>query len=157
MQVGEKKSGHQWKTCFGGALSALVFFCLTGGGAAARAADDPPQKVQPVVITTEESIKKTGALAGSLDVFLVPVLAIGTGKCKATAALTEPQDGEVISLFCLGACCGPYSVIDYKTGASDYSVSTTVSVETYGILFMVATAAGPAENFPKKVSITVQF
>jgi hypothetical protein len=120
-------------------------------------AADATQKIQPVVITTEASIKKTGSFAQSLDVFIVPVAAIGTGKCKATLALAEPLDGEVISLVCWGVCCGPYSVFDYKTAASQYSVSTTITVETWGAFFVVATIAGPADNFPKKCSVTVQF
>jgi len=138
-------------------LTAVAFLCLVAGATKARAADDTPQKVQPVVITTEQSVKKTGSLQSSLDVFIVPVLAVGSGKCKATAALADPLDGEFISIFCLGACYGPYSVVDANTGYSSYSVSTTVSVETYGILCVLATAVGPAENFPKKLAVTIQF
>ena len=75
------------------------------------------------------------------------IAAIGSGKCKATLTLAESLDGEVISLV----CCGPYSVFDYKTATSQYSVSTTVTVETWGVFFVVATIAGPADNFPQKV------
>jgi hypothetical protein len=137
-----------------GTVAAGLLWLFAAGPAMAA---DATQKIQPVVITTEASIKKTGTFAQNLDVFIVPVAAIGSGKCKATLALAEPLDGEVISLVCWGVCCGPYSVFDYKTAASQYSVSTTVTVETWGVFFVVATIAGPAENFPKKGSVTVQF
>jgi len=138
-------------------LTVFAFLCMVAGDTKLGIADDTPRKVQPVVITTEQSVKKTGSLPSSLDVFIVPVLAVGSGKCKATAALADPLDGEFISIFCLGACYGPYSVVDANTGYSSYAVSTTVSVETYGILCVFATAVGPAENFPKKLTVTIQF
>lgn len=146
-------------------LNRLCLFLLTAAAVcwlescAATKADAAatPEKVQPVVITTEMSIKKTGAFARNLDMFLVPVAAIGSGKCKATLALAEPLDGEFISLVCWGICCGPYCVFDYKAATSSYSVSTTVTVETWGAIFVVATIAGPADHFPKKCTVTVQF
>lgn len=148
-------------------VSAKLFFRFLLGAAAAgwfgmftvapAGAADTISKVQPVVITPEASIKKTGTFAKNLDVFIVPVAAIGSGKCKATLALAEPLDNEIVNLFCWGVCSGPYSVFDYKTAASQYSVSTTVTVEAWGAFFVVATMAGPADNFPKKCSVTVQF
>ena len=120
-------------------------------------AADLTQKIQPVIITAEASIKKSGTFAHAFDVFIVPVLAIGSGKCKATLALAEPKDAEVMSLFCYGICFGPYTVFDCNTATSQYSVSTTVSVESWGGFFLLATSAGPAENFPQKLSVTVQF
>lgn len=147
-----EKNGIMKKCCMF-LLAALAAGCfgLCGQGQAVAA------EIQPVVITNEAGIKKTGTLARSFDVFIVPVAAIGTGKCKATLALAEPLDSEIVSLFCWGVCSGPYSVFDYKTAGSQYSVSTTVAVETWGALFVVATVAGPADNFPKKCTVTVQF
>lgn len=138
-------------------LLSCALLSPLAGSAIVHAAEQAVQKIQPVVITTEASIKKTGSFAKNLDVFIVPVAAIGTGKCKATLALAEPLDNEVINLVCWGMCCGPYTVFDYKTAMSRYSVSTTVTVETWGVFFVVATVAGPEENFPKKGSVTVQF
>lgn len=135
-------------------LLSCTLVCLLPEAAPVHAAN---QKIQPVVITSETSIKKTGSFDKSLSVFIVPVLAVGSGKCKATLSVAEPLDTEIISLVCWGVCCGPYAVFDYKTAASQYAVSTTVTVETWGVFFVVATIAGPAENFPKKASVAVQF
>lgn len=152
-----KKKKMSAKLFFGFLLGAAAAGLFGTFGAAQAHAANTTSKVQPVVITTEASIKKTGSFDRSLDVFIVPVAAIGSGKCKATLALAEPKDAEVVSLFCWGVCCGPYSVFDYKTASSQYSVSTTVTVETWGAFFVVATVTGPAENFPQKGSLTVQF
>jgi heterodisulfide reductase subunit A-like polyferredoxin len=109
------------------------------------------------VLAKGQSVKKTAELAGPVDAFIVPVLLLGSGVCKATVSLSEQTSTTVLGIAVAGVCRGPYSVVDYNGAPGSHSASAQVTIEEYGLIFLAGTAAGPAENFPLKLVLNVQF
>lgn len=109
------------------------------------------------VLAKGQAVKKTAELAGPVGVFIMPVLLLGSGTCKATVSLSEQTATTLLGIAVAGVCRGPYSVVDYNGAPGSHSASAQVAVEDYGLVFLAGTVAGPAENFPLKLVLNVQF
>lgn len=109
------------------------------------------------VLSNGEVIKKSAELNFSFDQFIFPVLLIGSGKCKATVSLSGGKKTELVGVLCAGVSCGPYTVIDYNLAPGDHSASTMVTIEEYGLVFVVATAFLNASEDTRTLTLNISF
>lgn len=109
------------------------------------------------ILANGQTVQKSAQVPSPLVPFIVPVVLVGTGTCKATLTVPEPGSGEMVSIVAAGVCSGPYTVFDYNVAAADHSITAQVAVEEYGIVFFAGTLLAPASHFPAKLSFKIAF
>jgi len=134
-------------------IVAVMVFCST----VHAQSDTGTQSLPFAVLYHGQSVKKSAQVSSPFVPFLLPVMLVGSGNCKATLSASEPQSGEMLGAVALGACSGPYSVVDYNAGAADHSITVQVVVEEYGIVFFGGILIAPASGFPRSLTFSVSF